>query len=58
MKRWLATFWRGLRELSGDAAYERYLETRPPRCTHAPLSRREFYARREQDKWTGVQRCC
>lgn len=58
MKRWLDTLWKALRELSGDAAYERYLATLPPQCTHPPLSRREFYARRERDKWTGVKRCC
>lgn len=54
--RWI---WRGIRQLSGDDAYERYLA----HCTtcHADepkLSRREFFLRQEQQKWGGIKRCC
>jgi uncharacterized short protein YbdD (DUF466 family) len=49
-----------LRALSGDDAYERYLTHHAGR--HAEdgpaLTRRAFYARREEAKWSGVRRCC
>lgn len=49
--------WRFVRQLSGDDAYERYVHTH--HCPHhTPLSRREFYLRRQQEKWSGIQRCC
>jgi len=48
-----------LRRLSGDDAYERYIEHR---CTvHAgePLpTRREFWCGEVERKWQGVNRCC
>ena len=48
----------GLRALSGDDAYERYL-THHARAHHGPpLTRRAFYEEREQRKWSGVSRCC
>ena len=51
--------WRTIRTLAGDDAYERY-------CAHhsvhhpdeAPLSRRAFYVRDQQEKWNGIKRCC
>lgn len=55
----LKQLWRVLRQLSGDDAYERYLvhhaACHPER---QPLSRREWFQRREQEKWSGVRRCC
>ncbi len=55
----LQTLWRFVRELSTDDAYERYLHHhRTAHAGHAPLSRREFYLRQQQRKWSGVQRCC
>jgi uncharacterized short protein YbdD (DUF466 family) len=49
---------RGLRALSGDDAYERYL-THHARSHPGPaLSRGEFYRQREERKWSGVSRCC
>ncbi|MBI5918819.1 MAG: YbdD/YjiX family protein [Nitrosomonadales bacterium] len=51
--------WRIVRQLSGDDAYERYLAHH---ATHhadtPPLSRAEYFRRREQEKWEGVRRCC
>lgn len=51
--------WALLRELSGDDAYERYLQHQalhhpdePPLCRHA------FFKREQQQKWQGVKRCC
>ncbi len=59
MKQRLIGWWKLLRALATDDAYERYL-------THhaqahggaAPLSRTEFYLGEQQRKWTGVSRCC
>ncbi|MCI0653638.1 MAG: YbdD/YjiX family protein [Methylococcaceae bacterium] len=61
----LKVFWRGLRRLSGDDAYERYLEHRASGHanigTHPlgeALSRAEFFKQRLEHKWAGVKRCC
>ena len=59
MTRRLRSAWHFIRELSGDDAYERYLQ-------HAgrahpgvePLTPAAFQAQREARKWSGVQRCC
>lgn len=51
--------WRLLRRLSGDDAYELYLQH--CRRTHAgmqPLSRREFEQDRQERKWNRISRCC
>ena len=51
--------WGALRQLAGDDAYERYLvhhAQQHPLAT--PLSAREFYAREQQRRWSGVSRCC
>jgi uncharacterized short protein YbdD (DUF466 family) len=48
-----------LRHISGDDAYERYLQhhhLQHDDC--APLDRKAFYLREQQHKWTGVKRCC
>jgi uncharacterized short protein YbdD (DUF466 family) len=59
MKAWLQAAWNYLRSVSGDNAYERYLEHH----SHAhpdttPLSRRAFYDESQTRKWSGVNRCC
>ncbi|MGR9108534.1 MAG: YbdD/YjiX family protein [Gammaproteobacteria bacterium] len=57
-------FWQALRTLSGDNAYERYLESHARRHTNegAPgctaLSKAEFYRQRQEDKWNRLNRCC
>jgi uncharacterized short protein YbdD (DUF466 family) len=55
----LRTFWKWVRELTTDDAYERYLahHARSHRGV-APLDRRSFYLREQQRKWDGVNRCC
>ncbi|HTY48755.1 MAG TPA: YbdD/YjiX family protein [Steroidobacteraceae bacterium] len=51
--------WRTLRALSGDDAYERYLEHRARVHPGAPvLSRREFYVDEQRRRWGTINRCC
>ena len=57
--RWFHTLWRAIRELSGDDGYERYLAHRASAHPDAPaLSRRAWFALRQQQKWSGIKRCC
>jgi uncharacterized short protein YbdD (DUF466 family) len=56
---WPRLLWQRIRELSGDDGYERYLAHQAvahPDST--PLSRAAWFAREQQQKWTGVKRCC
>ncbi|QSA95979.1 YbdD/YjiX family protein [Methylococcus sp. EFPC2] len=58
--RWLKSFWQGLRRVSGDDAYERYLahwQVHHP-SEGAPLSRAAFQQAEVDRKWSGVKRCC
>jgi uncharacterized short protein YbdD (DUF466 family) len=51
--------WRALRQLSGDDGYERYLAHHA--AAHPgtdPLSRSAWFASRQRQKWSGVNRCC
>ena len=54
-----ALAWGLIRALSTDDAYDKYLAhqaaAHPDRT---PLSRRAFYINQQQQKWTGVSRCC
>ncbi|MDR2220807.1 MAG: YbdD/YjiX family protein [Methylobacillus sp.] len=51
--------WRGLRRLSGDDAYERYLAHHAEHHPDEPLlSREEFFKQWQNSKWQGVKRCC
>jgi len=55
----LSYVWRVIRELSGDDAYERYIAqhaTNYPDAT--PLTRKDFFLYQQQQKWSGIQRCC
>ena len=47
-------FWRGLREWSGDAAYETYVR----RAGRHPLSREEFWLDSQRRRYERVSRCC
>ena len=55
----LAAGWALLRRLSGDDAYERYLDhvahTHPSEYL---LTRSEFESRRQELKWSRISRCC
>lgn len=55
----MKSLWKLVRRLSGDDAYERYLahcKTSHPDST--PLSRKEFFIQEQEQKWSGVRRCC
>jgi uncharacterized short protein YbdD (DUF466 family) len=55
----LSYVWCVIRELSGDDAYERYIAqhaTNYPDTT--PLARKDFFLYQQQQKWSGIQRCC
>jgi uncharacterized short protein YbdD (DUF466 family) len=57
MKQRLLGLWNLLRTLASDDAYERYVD-HCAHCGHAPLSRKEFYKRQQERKWSGISRCC
>ena len=52
--------WVGLRYLTGDNAYERYLEHW--QLKHAgegkPLDPSAFFRRETERRWSGINRCC
>jgi uncharacterized short protein YbdD (DUF466 family) len=51
--------WRAIRQLSGDDGYERYLAHCAADHPEQPvLSRRAWFAHQQQQKWTGIKRCC
>ncbi len=56
----IRSLWRGLRTLSGDDAYERYLEhVRRRHPGEVPLDRRSFYLAEQARRWNGgPNRCC
>jgi uncharacterized short protein YbdD (DUF466 family) len=61
----LKLFWQVVRRLSGDDAYERYLEhfamhhqADPDHAHCQPLSKKEFFKQWQEEKWQGVKRCC
>jgi uncharacterized short protein YbdD (DUF466 family) len=59
MSQRLRELWKLVRALATDDAYEQYLA----HCAQAhaeqkPISRAEFYLRQQQNKWSGVSRCC
>ena len=57
--RWLRRFWRGLREWSGDAAYDSYLRAcETKRCKHTPLTPVEFYVEQLNRRYSRLNRCC
>lgn len=55
----LRNFWDYLRQVSGDDAYERYLVHRQvAHAGEAPLTRQQFFKKRQEEKWGKVSRCC
>lgn len=59
------SFWRNIRQLSGDDAYERYLQHYAEHHQNGldgevepPLSKEAFFKEWQDKKWTGVKRCC
>jgi len=61
MLKQLKVFWRGVRQLSGDDAYERYLRHYAQHHADAetpPLSKPEFFKQWQDRQWQGIKRCC
>jgi len=51
--------WRGVRDWSGDSAYEQYLKARARRAScEAALSREQFYLEQLQKRYSRPNRCC
>lgn len=53
--------WNFIRTLSGDNAYENYLNNFRGCNTHGhkkPLSRKDFFHNQIQKKWNKINRCC
>jgi uncharacterized short protein YbdD (DUF466 family) len=53
----LKAIWNYLREVSGENDYTRYRD-RMAAEGGDPVSRREFYDRRQRDKYSRPNRCC
>jgi uncharacterized short protein YbdD (DUF466 family) len=54
----LQSFWRGVRQWSGDSAYEIYLASVGRKCGPEPLSATEFYVEQLNRKYSRPNRCC
>jgi uncharacterized short protein YbdD (DUF466 family) len=54
----LTTFWQGLREWCGDAAYEKYAQCARRKGTAPPLSPAQFYVDQLNRKYSRPNRCC
>jgi uncharacterized short protein YbdD (DUF466 family) len=50
--------WIGLRQWSGDAAYDRYVECTVRRGSGKPLSEAEFYLEQLNRRYSRPNRCC
>ena len=55
----VASIWRALRTLVGDEAYDRDCAHVRAEHPNTPLlARRAVYLQRQQQKWSGENRCC
>jgi uncharacterized short protein YbdD (DUF466 family) len=54
----LDSLWRGLRQWSGDSAYETYLACANREQGREPMSPAEFYVEQLNRKYTRPNRCC
>ena len=52
------SFWRGLRQWSGDSAYETYLACAERQRATKPLSAADFYVEQLNRKYSRPNRCC
>ncbi|GAB6140673.1 hypothetical protein JCM14076_14020 [Methylosoma difficile] len=53
--------WQLLRQMSGDDAYERYLQHFAEHHQDEgsePLSRKAYFKQQLDSKWNGINRCC
>ena len=59
LRQYLRLIWQGLRQVSGDDAYERYLaHHRLHHGAAVPLDRATWFRHEQQRKWDGIRRCC
>jgi len=59
LKHYLLQFAKMVRRISGDDAYERYVQHHGQQHHDQPLlNRRAFYLEQQQRKWSGIKRCC
>jgi hypothetical protein len=59
IKRSIRSFWRGIREWCGDAAYEQYLRSKSIKTAKvAKLQPAEFYVEQLNRKYSRPNRCC
>ncbi len=62
MTDWLRRLWAGVREATGDDAYERYIahwrEHHAAEPDARPLDRAQFFREEQRRKWEGIRRCC
>jgi uncharacterized short protein YbdD (DUF466 family) len=54
----LRNFWSGIRQWSGDSAYETYLACAQRQRSKKPLSAAEFYVEQLNRKYSRPNRCC
>jgi uncharacterized short protein YbdD (DUF466 family) len=54
----LRIFWSGIRQWSGDSAYETYLACVERQPTQKPMSAAEFYVEQLNRKYSRPNRCC
>ncbi|MDD1630577.1 MAG: YbdD/YjiX family protein [Methylococcaceae bacterium] len=61
----IKAFWRIVRSLSGDDAYEQYLkhytqhhQADAEHECQPPLSKADFFKQWQDEKWNGIKRCC
>jgi hypothetical protein len=54
----LRTIWHGLRQWSGDAAYETYIECATRNGDERKLSPSEFYVEQLNRRYSRPNRCC
>ena len=52
------TLWRRLREWSGDAAYERYVQATTRNAQRCVATREQFYLQQLERKYSKPNRCC
>lgn len=50
-------FWEIIKSCSTDSKYKKYLQHRHHH-QEKPLSKKDFFAREEQQKWNKINRCC
>ncbi|MCC7260722.1 MAG: YbdD/YjiX family protein [Alphaproteobacteria bacterium] len=59
----LRALWQNVKKLvalyNGDSAYDDYRQHLASHHPHAvPMSRREFFHTRQQERWSRINRCC